>query len=148
MRILVPVDGSKYSRTAVDFVASRSTLVGANPEVEVLNVQLAIPTRATRVVRRFLLRADAKPGRQTQCSRNNRTNEWHVDSDTNRSELSAGYFGATAGAKLIMLRLSGNSRSRFSGLVLRPFPQSPVRPGAASNAAISTCPEKSKASMT
>jgi nucleotide-binding universal stress UspA family protein len=50
MRILVPVDGSKYSRTAVDFVASRSTLVGANPEVEVLNVQLAIPTRATRVV--------------------------------------------------------------------------------------------------
>ncbi|MGB2817265.1 MAG: universal stress protein [Burkholderiaceae bacterium] len=50
MKILVPVDGSKYSRTAVDFVASRSTLVGTNPDVEVLNVQLAIPTRATRVV--------------------------------------------------------------------------------------------------
>ena len=50
MKILVPVDGSKYSRTAVDFVASRSTLVGSNPEVEVLNVQMAIPTRATRVV--------------------------------------------------------------------------------------------------
>jgi nucleotide-binding universal stress UspA family protein len=50
MKILVPVDGSKYSRTAVDFVASRSTLVGTNPEVEVLNVQMAIPTRATRVV--------------------------------------------------------------------------------------------------
>lgn len=50
MKILIPVDGSKYSRTAVDFVASRSTLVGANPEVEVLNVQMAIPSRATRVV--------------------------------------------------------------------------------------------------
>jgi nucleotide-binding universal stress UspA family protein len=52
MKILVPVDGSKFSRTAVDFVASRSTLVGSNPEVEVLNVQMAIPTRATRVVGR------------------------------------------------------------------------------------------------
>ena len=50
MKILIPVDGSKYSRTAVDLVASRSTLVGANPEVEVLNVQMAIPSRATRVV--------------------------------------------------------------------------------------------------
>ena len=52
MKILIPVDGSKYSRTALDFVASRSTLVGANPDVEVLNVQMAIPTRATRVVGR------------------------------------------------------------------------------------------------
>jgi nucleotide-binding universal stress UspA family protein len=52
MRILVPVDGSKFSRTAIDFVASRSTLVGSNPEVEVLNVQMAIPTRAARVVGR------------------------------------------------------------------------------------------------
>jgi nucleotide-binding universal stress UspA family protein len=50
MRILLPVDGSKYSRAAIDFVASRSTLVGANPEVQVLNVQLPIPARATRVV--------------------------------------------------------------------------------------------------
>jgi nucleotide-binding universal stress UspA family protein len=50
MKILIPVDGSKFSRTAVDFVASRSTLVGDNPEVEVLNVQMAIPSRATRVV--------------------------------------------------------------------------------------------------
>ena len=52
MKILIPVDGSKYSRTAVEFVASRSTLVGANPDVEILNVQMAIPTRATRVVGR------------------------------------------------------------------------------------------------
>src|SRR5512138_3813854 len=52
MKILIPVDGSKFSRTAVDFVASRSTLVGSDPDVEVLNVQMAIPTRATRVVGR------------------------------------------------------------------------------------------------
>src|SRR5512137_3169078 len=52
MKILVPVDGSKFSRTAIDFVASRSTLLGGNPEVEILNVQMAIPTRATRVVGR------------------------------------------------------------------------------------------------
>jgi nucleotide-binding universal stress UspA family protein len=50
MKILIPVDGSRYSRAAVDFVASRSTLVGSDPEVEVLNVQMAIPRRATRVV--------------------------------------------------------------------------------------------------
>ena len=50
MKILIPVDGSKYSRTAIDFVASRSTLVSSSPEIEVLNVQMAIPTRATRVV--------------------------------------------------------------------------------------------------
>jgi nucleotide-binding universal stress UspA family protein len=52
MKILIPVDGSKHSRTAVDFVASRSTLVGADPEIDVLNVQLAIPVRATRAVGR------------------------------------------------------------------------------------------------
>jgi nucleotide-binding universal stress UspA family protein len=52
MRILLPVDGSKFSRAAIEFVASRSTLVGADPAVEVLNVQMAIPTRATRVVGR------------------------------------------------------------------------------------------------
>lgn len=50
MKILVPVDGSTYSRIAVDFIASRSTLLGTNPDVEILNVQMAIPTRATRVV--------------------------------------------------------------------------------------------------
>jgi nucleotide-binding universal stress UspA family protein len=50
MKILLPVDGSKFSRIAVDFVASRWTLVGTKPTIEVLNVQLAIPARATRAV--------------------------------------------------------------------------------------------------
>ena len=63
------------------------------------------------------------------------------------SIASPGHLGPSAAAKLMMLRLSGNWRWRESGLALRPLPQSPARAGAASNAAISTCPEKSKASM-
>lgn len=43
MKILVAIDGSDCSRAAVDFVASRSTLSGVDPEVLLLNVQLPIP---------------------------------------------------------------------------------------------------------
>jgi nucleotide-binding universal stress UspA family protein len=50
MKILVPVDGSEYSRAAVEFVASRTTLIGKEPEVEVANVQLAVPPRAARAL--------------------------------------------------------------------------------------------------
>lgn len=50
MRILLPVDGSEYSKAAVDFVASRSTLIGTEPQVDVVNVQLAVPARAARMV--------------------------------------------------------------------------------------------------
>ncbi len=50
MKILVPVDGSKYSRAAIDFIASRTTLIGASPEVELLNVQLPVPVRAARLI--------------------------------------------------------------------------------------------------
>jgi nucleotide-binding universal stress UspA family protein len=50
MRILVPVDGSKYSQAAVNFVASRTHLIGTEPDVTLLNVQLPIPVRAARVV--------------------------------------------------------------------------------------------------
>jgi nucleotide-binding universal stress UspA family protein len=56
MRILVPVDGSKHSQAAVHFVASRSTLVGAQPQIEVLNVQLPVPARAARVVGKDVVR--------------------------------------------------------------------------------------------
>ncbi len=45
MKILVAVDGSKFSRAAVEFVASRSTLASVDPEVLLLNVQLPIPGR-------------------------------------------------------------------------------------------------------
>ncbi|MFN9479171.1 MAG: universal stress protein [Betaproteobacteria bacterium] len=57
MKILVPVDGSKYSAAAVAFIASRSTLIGGAPEVELLNVQLPVPVRAARVVGQSVLRS-------------------------------------------------------------------------------------------
>jgi len=50
MRILVPVDGSTYSQAAVDFLKTRNTLIGADPQVELLNVQTPVPVRAARVV--------------------------------------------------------------------------------------------------
>lgn len=50
MRILVPVDGSENSMHAVEFIASRTTLLGSNPEIEVLNIQLPLPARACRLV--------------------------------------------------------------------------------------------------
>lgn len=40
----MPIDGSKFSRTAVEFVASRSSLIGVDPEVLLLNVQPSVPT--------------------------------------------------------------------------------------------------------
>ncbi len=50
MRILIPVDGSQHSVSAVQFVASHSTTVGGSPEIELLNVQAPIPARAARLV--------------------------------------------------------------------------------------------------
>ena len=48
MRILMPIDGSVYSHAALSFVASRSTLIGSQPDVELLNVQYPVPPRAAR----------------------------------------------------------------------------------------------------
>lgn len=50
MKLLVPIDGSEHAKAAVDFVASRTTLIGTHPEVELLNVQLPVPPRAARMV--------------------------------------------------------------------------------------------------
>ena len=57
MKILVPVDGSKYSHAAVNFVASRTHLIGSDPEAQLLNVQLPIPARAARVVGKEVVRS-------------------------------------------------------------------------------------------
>ena len=50
MKILVPVDGSKNSLNAVQFIGSRKTLLGSEPKIELLNVQLPLPARACRLV--------------------------------------------------------------------------------------------------
>jgi nucleotide-binding universal stress UspA family protein len=52
MKILVPSDGSKYSKAAIDFIASRATLIGDSPEVQLLNVQAPVPVRAARLIGR------------------------------------------------------------------------------------------------
>ncbi|MDL2059003.1 universal stress protein [Mesosutterella sp. AGMB02718] len=55
MKILLPIDGSEYSKNAIDFVASRTTLLGTNPKIELLNVQVPLPARASRLVGREAL---------------------------------------------------------------------------------------------
>jgi nucleotide-binding universal stress UspA family protein len=39
MKIIVPIDGSRHAQRAVDFVAARSSLIGAAPTVWLVNVQ-------------------------------------------------------------------------------------------------------------
>ena len=55
MKILIPVDGSVYSDNAVAFVASRTTLIGTEPQIVLLNVQAPLPARASRIVSRDAL---------------------------------------------------------------------------------------------
>lgn len=50
MRILMPIDGSSFSKAAVAFVASRATLVKNRPDIELLNVQSPVPSRAARAL--------------------------------------------------------------------------------------------------
>ena len=48
MRILIPVDGSYYSRLAVSFVANRVKEFGGDPTVVLLNVQNLVPELISR----------------------------------------------------------------------------------------------------
>lgn len=50
MRILVPVDGSASSRAAVRFLAGRETMLGQNPEIELLTVQNVVPQRIVEML--------------------------------------------------------------------------------------------------
>ena len=67
MRILVPVDGSASSRAAVRFLAGRETMLGQNPEIELLTVQNVVPQRLVemppRAFRRRRSSAAASPAR-------------------------------------------------------------------------------------
>lgn len=50
MKILIAVDGSDYSRLAIEFIASRATLIESNPSIQVLNVQWPLPPHPARIV--------------------------------------------------------------------------------------------------
>ena len=50
MKILVPIDGSEFSNHSLEFVASRTTLLGSNPEIELMSVQAPVPARASRLI--------------------------------------------------------------------------------------------------
>lgn len=50
MKILIAVDGSSYSRMAIEFLASRKTLMRSKPDVQVLNVQWSLPPHPARIV--------------------------------------------------------------------------------------------------
>lgn len=49
MRILIAVDGSNYSRAAIDFIAKRETLIKSDPVIQVLNVQWLLPVSPVRI---------------------------------------------------------------------------------------------------
>ena len=55
MRILMPIDGSTYSKAALAFIASRSTLIESQPDVELLNVQYPVSARVARGAGRELV---------------------------------------------------------------------------------------------
>ena len=50
MKILVPYDGSSYSQNSLEFVASRTTLLGREPEIRLLVVQEPLPERAAALI--------------------------------------------------------------------------------------------------
>lgn len=56
MKILVAVDGSDYSRKAIEFVASRETLIQSNPDVLVLNVRWPLRASPARIVGMAIVR--------------------------------------------------------------------------------------------
>jgi nucleotide-binding universal stress UspA family protein len=63
MKILVPVDGSAHAKAALDFVASRSTMLGRAPDVQLVNVQPALST----LVRNALGEGEGERHQQAQA---------------------------------------------------------------------------------
>jgi nucleotide-binding universal stress UspA family protein len=57
VKILIPVDGSRLSQAAVEFVTRRSTLIGTTPEVLLVNAQAPISAQAERIIGRAAARA-------------------------------------------------------------------------------------------
>lgn len=57
MKILIPVDGSSQANAALGFVASRTTLLGHEPSIQLVNVQPVLSARVVRGVGREEARA-------------------------------------------------------------------------------------------
>ena len=55
MRILIPVDGSSFSKSAIAFVASRTALIEHQPDVELLNIQYPVSARVGRAAGKDLV---------------------------------------------------------------------------------------------
>lgn len=55
MRILIPVDGSSFSKSAIAFVASRTALIEHQPDIELLNIQDPISARVKRAAGKDLV---------------------------------------------------------------------------------------------
>ena len=55
MRILMPIDGSAHSKAALAFIASRSTLIKSQPDIELLNVQYPVSSRVARAAGKELV---------------------------------------------------------------------------------------------
>ena len=55
MRILIPVDGSSFSKSAIAFVASRTALIEQQPDVELLNIQYPVSARIGRAAGKELV---------------------------------------------------------------------------------------------
>ena len=55
MKILMPIDGSLFSKSALSFIASRAALIKHQPEIELLNVQYPVSTRVARAAGRELV---------------------------------------------------------------------------------------------
>ncbi len=55
MRILMPIDGSTFSKAALAFMASRSSLIANQPDVELLNVQYPVSARVAHGAGRELV---------------------------------------------------------------------------------------------
>ena len=120
MRILVPLDGSDYSKRALAFLSTRSTLIGANPEVHLLNVQQPIAGRAAAQLGRALTRriyegeADAvlTPARKT-LARAGIDAETHADSGHAAERIAA----VADDLKADLIVLGAHGYSEFKGLL-------------------------------
>jgi len=120
MRILVPLDGSEYSRRALAFLASRSSLIGAQPEVHLLNVQPAIARYAAarlgrEVTRRiYQTEADAvlEPARKALLKAGIDA-EMHADSGHAAERIAE----VAADLKADLIVLGSHGYSEFKGLL-------------------------------